>query len=565
MGKYLILSIILLFNFSKLSAQLELCSGDKGAPIFVETFGVGNKGVNKAAIGITNYKFVRKKVPKDGEYTISNKFDWYPSWYKTKDHTKFEKNGNALIVNVHKENIEYFFTRKISNLCPDVSYEFSAWILNLSKKLNSPCTKQTAALGGLPINVRFEIWDETNTEILRFASTGQIFSKSSPKWVKYGTVFTTAPGQDSVILKISNYSRGGCGNDVAIDDIQFASCGDHAVISSNRNTTNELKVCQYNSNEVELNITSSNTHYFKKHFFQWQKSLDSIHFKDISTATSSSLKITDTLSAGEHYYRVKVAGSKGSLVNSNCYSISEQFKLNIVAPSALPTLEDNKDFCFGEEVILRVKRPNKNVVLRWYDSKEGGNMLKKASSYYNAGKLPSGRYTFYVESEGVDYECTNKERLPVNVLVHEKLPELKDDRIVEKCSFDEVMLDSEVDDVEYLWNTGETTKSITVSNEGKYYVSINAKNNDYCKMRRNFDVINFKGPEVTKILQEGSNLTVQINQTSGVYEYSINGGETYKDSPTFEDIKNGHYKFYVKRIDTCEVRGPGYYYTKLND
>jgi len=562
MYKFLLIISVLFFNSYDLLAQLELCSGAKGTPVFKETFGVGREGVDRTSIGKTNYTFAKNDVPKDGEYVISNKFNWYPIWFETKDRTKNEKDGNALIVNVHKENIEYFFTRKISGLCPEVNYEFSAWILNLSSNINSPCTAVTAALGGLPVNVRFEIWDETNTKMLRFASTGQIFSKSSPKWVKYGTVFTTTPGQDSVILKISNYSRGGCGNDFAIDDIQFVSCGDEAHISSNFNDTEAIKICQYESNKIELK-TVAEMSYFQKHFYQWQKSNDSIHFKNIPVETNS-LKITDTLKAGNHYYRVRIAGSKGGLTNPHCYTTSKMFKLNIVAPSELPILGDNKDFCFGEEVVVRVKRPNKNVVIRWYDSKVGGKMLK-ASNSYSAGKLPSGKYIYYAESQLVDFDCTNVERLPVTVFVHEKLPELKADRAVEKCAQDEIVLDSEVDNVEYLWNTGETTKSITVIKEGKYYVSIHAKNNDYCKMQRKFDVLNIKGPEITKILQEGSNLKVQINQNSGTYEYSINGGATYKESPVFEDIKNGRYKFYVKRVDTCHVRGPGFNFTKLTD
>ncbi len=109
-----------------------------------------------------------------------------------------------------------FYRITINGLCENTSYEFSSWMINLLP---------TAGCGGagIPINVKFEIWDNTDTNILASGNTGNINGSSSPDWQQYALVFQTAPGQTSAILKMTNNGVGGCGNDLAIDDIVFKS------------------------------------------------------------------------------------------------------------------------------------------------------------------------------------------------------------------------------------------------------------------------------------------------------------------------------------------------------
>ena len=92
---------------------------------------------------------------------------------------------------------------------------------------------------GIPINVRFEIWDITDTNLLASGDTGNVSGSTSPDWLQYGLVFQTEPGQTAVILKMINNGIGGCGNDLAIDDIVFKTCGDFISIIDTFNN-NEL-------------------------------------------------------------------------------------------------------------------------------------------------------------------------------------------------------------------------------------------------------------------------------------------------------------------------------------
>lgn len=69
------------------------------------------------------------------------------------------------------------------------------------------------------LNVRIK--DAVSGVILTSISTGDITSSS---WTEYGMRFVLPTGYANVTLEIINEGEGGCGNDVAIDDIQFGLC-----------------------------------------------------------------------------------------------------------------------------------------------------------------------------------------------------------------------------------------------------------------------------------------------------------------------------------------------------
>jgi len=58
-------------------------------------------------------------------------------------------------------------------------------MLNItSLSLAGFCTRETGINGGIPINVRFEIWDESNTTLLNSGDTGDIF-KDFKQWNRW--------------------------------------------------------------------------------------------------------------------------------------------------------------------------------------------------------------------------------------------------------------------------------------------------------------------------------------------------------------------------------------------
>ncbi len=147
-------------------AQLEFCTGNSGDPIFNETFGTGITYGPPLPGGTTTYNFIDNSGPQDGQYSIgSNTFSF--GWNLPSDHTTNDVNGKSLIVNASFTSGE-FYTTSINGLCENTTYEFSAWLVNILP--NSGCGGS-----GIHVNVKFEIWDVNNTDLLAIGDTGNIF------------------------------------------------------------------------------------------------------------------------------------------------------------------------------------------------------------------------------------------------------------------------------------------------------------------------------------------------------------------------------------------------------
>ena len=248
--RFLFLPVLLLFS-GNLFSQLGFCSGSKGDFIFHEDFGSGSGSGSPLPAGVTTYPYVTGD-PEDGYYTISSKIGQdNGSWHSRFPQTTLS-NGKALIVNANDNTAGMFYEFSVSGLCEATTYEFSAFLMNVYNAASVDVCPGT----GIPINVRFEIWDETGTERLAMGSTGNIQGTNSPKWEQYGLVFRSKPGQNKITLKMFNNGVGGCGNDLAIDDIIFRSCGDLTEISSAEIPEDELVVCPQDA-PATVNLTAT--------------------------------------------------------------------------------------------------------------------------------------------------------------------------------------------------------------------------------------------------------------------------------------------------------------------
>lgn len=300
-------------------AQLGFCQGNSGDPIFTETFGTGTNYGPALPSGTTTYSFIGNSGPQDGEYTIGrNTFSY--GWNLPNDHTG-DTNGKCLIVNASYTAGE-FYRATINGLCENTTYEFSSWLINILP--SSGCNGN-----GIPVNVRFEIWDVTDTNLLASGDTGNIAGQNTPTWQQYGLVFQTLVGQTSVILKMKNNSVGGCGNDLAIDDIVFKSCGDTITVEDSNNNTQVAMCSQQTPYSDTITAVPDNT-VFSTHFYQWQVSTDNTNWTDINGETNQALSFTNVTQTT--YYRAKVAEYQANLTNSDCITFSDVFQI-IINPS----------------------------------------------------------------------------------------------------------------------------------------------------------------------------------------------------------------------------------------
>ena len=527
-------------------SQLGFCSGDKGDPVFNETFGEGQSQADPTAIGTTTYSYVPNGQPPDGSFTISDQFNWYPSWFTTDDHTEGDANGNALIVNADDTMSGRFFSREITGLCAGTTYEFSAWVMNVSSSvLGTICEQFTGIPGGIPINLSFEIWDSTDTMLLKSGSTGEIFAVAEPTWIPYGLTFQTVAGQEDIILKILNNGIGGCGNDLAIDDIQFASCGDKTEISNNLNLDNPAQFCGVSGPGIVTLKATPDFSVFSTHFYQWQQSNNGINFFDVSGETTNEFTTPAIIAPGDYYYRVKVAENLANLANNKCNSASEPFVVQVRDRPALPSANPVADFCDNDLVSVSVINNEPNSTINWYDTPTAGSVLATGENF-SPGNLPAGIYTYYAETTLNAFECTSSPRTEFEITVAE-FPVLNPDVEFSICIGETIELDSEINNVTYLWSTSATTKTIQVNEEGNY--SITVQNTSGCEATRNFTVSFEQEPKIIEIRSQNDQVIIETEE--GNFEYSIDNGNTFQTSPIFENVETNTYTAVVRDTNGC--------------
>lgn len=116
----------------------------------------------------------------------------------------------------------------------------------------------------------------------------------------------------------------------------------------------------------------------------------------------------------------------------------------------------------------------------------------------------------------------------------------------------------------YLWSTGENSTAITVDKTGKYWVTVAYKgcvNSDTVMIRLNDpDLLIIDSVRTTPVTCAGNqngSLVVYSHGSGLSYEYSINDGLTYSDSPYFEGLygKN-NFRVVVREDKTCITRYP---------
>jgi gliding motility-associated-like protein len=391
--------LILLLSAHSYS-QLGFCSGSKGDPIFSENFGNGTSYGPALPTGTTNYSFVVGN-PNDGSYTLYYRTNLYSTWHYSLDHTPDATNGTngkSLVVNANASTSGDFYKRTVTGLCANTTFEFSAWLMNIYNPGSGFC-----GAGEIPINVRFEIWNDTETILLGSGNTGNIMGTAAPLWQQFALVFTTV-NETSVVLKMKNNGLGGCGNDLAIDDIEFKSCGDLTTISSPSVVGNTLVTCQ-NPISIVLQAATTGT---STYFYQWQTSTNGTTWTDIVGADHSDYTTPNLTTLT--YFRTKVAQDIANLGNPFCSTISNIFTVSFLAQPTNSVSDGDKVICSNQTIPALTVTATAGNAVNWYDAPTGGNLLLANSASFT----PTTPGTYYAETYNVSSNCINSSRIPVS-------------------------------------------------------------------------------------------------------------------------------------------------------
>lgn len=303
-----------LFLLNPLWVFSQLCTGSLGEPIVNLDFGSGSSvHGNPLGTAITSYTWSSANFPSDGYYTIESTTNTPNTWWTTTDHTG---GGYMMVVNASFSVSDYFYKNTITGLCPQTTYEFSAWVMNLLKKTDN----------SLP-NITFSI-ESTSGTILNSYNTGDIALQSGPVWKQYGFYFTTPANVSTVIIRMRNNKVGAApGNDIALDDISLRACGPLAQASVNGSTT--VTLCANALNTFLLSGTVSSG--YANPSYQWQISTGTT-WTDIPGATSINYTYTLAADAVSEQLRFRLTAAEGSNISSmTCRVLSNEVSVQIEA------------------------------------------------------------------------------------------------------------------------------------------------------------------------------------------------------------------------------------------
>jgi len=343
----MLIRLFWIFFFSYLminSLYAQICGGSLGDPIVNITFGGGTNPGGPLSAATTNYQYVTNDCPSDGYYTVRNTTAgcFGNSWHTvTGDHTG-NTNGYFMLVNASVQP-GAFYLDTVRGLCERTNYEFAAWIMNVL--LPSAC----GGNGNQP-NITMSI-ENTDGTLLQSYNSGNIVPLAAPSWQQYGSYFTTPPGVTEIVLRIVNNAPGGCGNDLALDDITFRPCGPVITGTIDGVPVYDAAFCEGPLRQFVLNCMVSGG--FTNPVFRWQnRNPISPNWSDIAMADLNTLNVTfvPNTPPGNYQFRLAVAES-GNITSATCRVYSQTFTITVNA-RPVTTTNNNGPACTGSSLVL---------------------------------------------------------------------------------------------------------------------------------------------------------------------------------------------------------------------
>jgi gliding motility-associated-like protein len=369
--------------------QAQLCNGSLGDPVVNVTF--GTDGNNTGYTATNAYTYTSSSCPDDGFYTITNSTSrcFGNSWHTvSSDHTG---NGAFMLVNASFTPGDFLVTT-VSNLCPNTTYEFAAWIMNVLGR------------SGIKPNITFRI-ETTAGAVLQQFSTGDIPETPSALWKQYGFYFTTPVNNPAIVLRMTNNAPGGNGNDIALDDITFRPCGP-IITSAIQGYNDTVDICE--GNPSQYTFTSVVSSGYISPVYQWQVSIDTGKtWKDIPAANSVTY-LRYPAGAGTYLYRLAVTEQSSAGILA-CRIASNNVVINVHAKPNVNAGADRVIFT-GENVNLSGNVTGENPSYYW-SPPDYLNDIRRIDPI--ASPLQNQLYTLYAVSS---FGCTKEDAVLVKVV-----------------------------------------------------------------------------------------------------------------------------------------------------
>ena len=480
---------------------------------FEENFGTGT-GLECDLMGATTTYLCWDGVGQldDGEYILSNTADglndgWHPGM---EDHTEGDVDGRALFVNADLAVGEFY--RRTITLSENIDYTFNAWITTVYDTDAGICGGT-----GIPSNVIFRIEDPGGT-LIEETNTGDIENGPEPNWQEFFIAFNTG-SNTAIQLVLINNSIGGCGNDLAIDDITLSLENSEPQIV----TPDDLTACDETGNEeatfdlesqIPTILDGQDPADFNVTFH-----LDQLDAEANQNAIATPGAYVNTANPETVFVRVERAAEV------TCFStVNFDLTVGLVVDFEVD-LPSVVDLCSTDEFPTFDATPTNQgldltlVTYEWTDG--GGNVVSTEATYTPTA---AGTYSVTISLPPCSFETI---AIEVNVTDTPVL-DLGADQVLCDGGIFEILpeVTGNTDGITYLWSTGETTPTITVDTSGTYTLEVTVGAcivSDSIEIFISEPIIVEIGDDFKTCPDQTQVLTATSSETDVTYQWFLNG------------------------------------------
>lgn len=306
-GLFLTLMLVSFLTTTKLSAQL-FCNNE--FVYWTENFGTGAYSSDPNIINLSFEANDNVPLNNNGTYRSASLTDQNSAWHKSLDHTPGDVNGKTVVINAKAGD---FYTKELPRAggYPAGFYSLSLYVMNVD--IPGYCGPTPL----LPVISIIAEYQDANGNWVALqnspVTTYPIPETTVPTWLQIGGVFTLPTTGNFLVTSIrftlSDLTLGGCGNDFAIDDLQFSTCPDGAPIAP----VDFINVVAQKKGSG-VNIFWSTGSEFNNQYFEVERSNDGGNTWVLVAKVPGSLNSTTTKkyvaydakpTAGANYYRIK--------------------------------------------------------------------------------------------------------------------------------------------------------------------------------------------------------------------------------------------------------------------
>lgn len=308
--------------------------------LYSENFGTGTTATSSPDILTSGLHYQQDGVlSSEGVYRVINNTQQKPEWHQSADHTGNE-NGKMLVINGQAER---FFQHTITNTrgFEAGNYNISLYVMNIDTLgICSPdplvpvmtFTVEYLSEGGTWVGLSGSPY-----------SAPPVNQSANPVWVSIGSSFILPnlngyfPTQ--IRITIGDGTKGGCGNDFAMDDLVFSICEEGGVAPVT------LTSFSAHAKGTEVSIDWVTSQELNNKYFQVERSADgNSKWSVIATVNgagnSQVLRKYNAIDAnplaGVNYYRLKQVDNDGKSAYSNTVAVKIQIQKTAVSVLANP-------------------------------------------------------------------------------------------------------------------------------------------------------------------------------------------------------------------------------------